>query len=75
MDQQEGGILRPDQEMYGINFTKWEENLKAIDRENKLLKKYNEEKRRKEEWGKKLEEKKKIMEEEAKAYEKTKLEV
>jgi len=68
-------ISHPSQEMYGINFAKWEESLKAIEKENKLLVKYGEEKKRKEEKSKKLEEKKKLKEEELKEYEEYSLRV
>lgn len=57
------------QDMYGIDFNKWEDNLKAIEQENKLLIKFNEEKKRKEDKNKKVEEKKKSKEEEKKIYE------
>lgn len=55
-------------DMYGIDFKKWEENLQAIERENKLIVKFGEQKKRKQEKAEKEEEKKKLKEDEIKEY-------
>ena len=77
---EEGGDYRrsragQDDDPFGIDFNKWEENLKAIEKENKLLVRYNEDKARKEEKVKKEEEKKVVKEEETKVYEQNAVEV
>lgn len=67
--EQGKSVVNQEEEGYGIDFNKWEDNLKEIERENKLLIKFNEEKQRKEEKQKKEDEKKRTQEEEKKLFE------
>lgn len=60
---------------FGIDFNKWEENLKAIEKENKIMVKFEKEKYRQEDKRSKNDQVKQTKEEEELEYEKNKQEV